>query len=349
LGVIDVLSQGFRHVHRHWWILLIPIVLDTFLWLGPQAAIDDLVGEALRVLEANAAEVDTGVQPDGDWLGDAEALAQEYTPHYNGLSALRVGAIGIPSLTTWGGARLGSPSSYEILWVAFLLITDMPDTLVPVSTATFYQPPVWQIPTGVAWLLLVLALTGIGILIGGAYFAAIASAIDGQRDLWTRLRHFVKRFALFWVLRLILVVGMGIPMLLLSTALYALSPGLASLFTTVLLGLVTWLSFYGIFFIASLALQDVSIWRALWNSFNVVLRNFWPTVALFVLINLIGGGLTILWQQLSSGSWLTLLGIVGNAYIGTSLITASLIYYRDRYTRWQELLAELLRRGRRLA
>ncbi len=57
---------------------------------------------------------------------------------------------------------------------------------------------------------------------------------------------------------------------------------------------------------------------------------------------LLGGGMTLLWQRLSQGTWWTWIAIVGNAYIGTSLVTASLLFYQDRYTRWQEALAELL-------
>jgi hypothetical protein len=125
---------------------------------------------------------------------------------------------------------------------------------------------------------------------------------------------------------------------------------LASLAGTVALGMVTWLSFYGIFFVAALVMNNTSIWQAIWNSFNVVLRNFGPTFMLYLLINLIGGGLTILWQRLSTGSWWTFVGIVGNAYVGTSLVAASLVFYHDRYTRWREAIAKLLSEsGRRSA
>jgi hypothetical protein len=118
------------------------------------------------------------------------------------------------------------------------------------------------------------------------------------------------------------------------------------LFGTIIVGLVTWLSFYLAFLAAALVTSDVSIWRAIWNSFNVVLRNFWSTLWLFVLINLIGGGLTILWQRFSTGSWMTWIAIAGNAFIGSSLIAASLVFYQDRYQRWQQAIVELLSKTR---
>jgi hypothetical protein len=142
---------------------------------------------------------------------------------------------------------------------------------------------------------------------------------------------------------------LGIPFFLFVGALSLLSVNLAFFLGIVGMGTLTWLSFYGIFFIASLVVNSASVWKAIWNSFNVVIRNFWPTLWLFILINLIGGGLTILWQQLSKGSWLTLIGIVGNAYIGTSLVTASLIFYQDRYEKWRAAIANLLADGGRRA
>jgi hypothetical protein len=354
LGIIDALGRGFQKVNRHWWLLLIPVLLDLFLWVGPQASVEQLVDRALHSLEVDVPEVQTveGVEAEG-WAS-VRALAEQVIPGYNGFSSLRVGSLGMPSLAAWGGARLGAPSSYEIMWVAFALMLDMPQLMVSLRNASFVTPLVWQVPNEMVWLLTSLGLTVVGILIGSFYIAALSRALDeGESEvsegLWSRALRLASRYGVFWLLRIGLLVAVGLPVLLLTMALAALSPGLASLFTTVALGLVTWVSFYGIFFVPALAVNEVSIWRAIWNSFNIVLRNFWPTLGLFLLINLIGGGLTILWQQLGHGSWLTLIGIIGNAYVGTGLIAASFLFYRDRYTRWQELVAELVRRSKRMA
>lgn len=354
MGIIDALGRGFQKVNRHWWLLLVPVLLDLFLWVGPHASIQQLVDRALHSLEVDLPEVQTVDGIEGQGWDSVRALAEQVVPGYNSFSSLRVGSLGVPSLAAWGGARLGAPSSYEIMWVAFALMVDMPQLMVSLRDASFVTPLVWQMPNEMVWLLTALGLTVVGIVIGSFYMAALSRALDVGEDeppegLWSRTLRFASRYGTFWLLRLGLLVAIGLPVLLLTMALAALSPGLASLFTTVVLGLVTWASFYGIFFVPALAVNEVSIWRAIWNSFNVVLRNFWPTLGLFLLINLIGGGLTILWQQFSHGSWLTVVGIVGNAYVGTGLIAASLLFYRDRYTRWQELVAELMRRSKRMA
>jgi hypothetical protein len=342
LGVIDSLSKGFNAISRHLWIILIPIFLDMFLWLGPQASVEELVTGAFQAVEQELTAVSA---QDTELLGAFRDTLQEVIPQYNSFSMLRVGMLGVPSLLIWGGARLGSPSTYETLWVAFLGITNMPDLLVTVSDADFLRFPVWQIKSEALWLLLSMGLTLIGIAVGCVFMTAISkSVIESQENFgfWQRTLKTASRFVLFWLVRLVVLIALGIPFMLVFSVLSIFSLGLAALFSTIVLGMLTWLSFYLIFFIASLVINDISIWQALWNSFNVVLRNFWSTLWLFVLINLIGGGMTILWQQLSTGSWWTLLAIVGNAYVGTSLVAASLIFYQDRYHRWRQALAQVL-------
>ena len=347
MSIIDSLTEGFKRVYRHWWVLLIPILLDAFLWIGPRASIEYLMEETVQTLKTDSGDFGASEEMVEVW-SVIDATLTEVIPHYNSFSTLRVSALGVPSLLVWGGARFGVPSRYEVLWVFFLLGIDMDEMLISVTEATFVDSSVWQLPNGVAWLLSALALTVVGILIGSVYMTSISYSLDQTGAFWPRLLRFGIRFALFGVLRIVMGIVMGIPVWIVTLALGALNPSLAYLFSTIVLGLLAWLSFYGIFFIAALAVNNASLWRAIWNSFNIVMRNFWPTLGLFLLINLIGGGLTILWQQLSTGSWLTLVGIVGNAYVGTSLVTASLVFYLDRYARWQELVAELLRQSKQL-
>ena len=38
-GIIDTLSAGFQTVNRHLYLLLVPILLDLFYWLGPRLTV----------------------------------------------------------------------------------------------------------------------------------------------------------------------------------------------------------------------------------------------------------------------------------------------------------------------
>ncbi len=344
LSIIDSLSKGFQTIGRHWWVILVPVVLDMFLWVGPQISIAPIIDRAAGILlETDLIAEAWAEVPD---LADTlRSLFDDIAEQYNLFSLARIKTVGMPSLLVWGGAGLNLPSAYEVIWVYFIQMIDLPDLLVSVSRATFLTAQIWYIQNEGLWLIAALAIVGIGLVISTIYITLISDSLAGPDTLgafWRRVTRLSGRILLFWLVKIIALIVLGLPFSLLISLVSLFSPNLAFLFSVSGMGALAWFSFYGVFFVASLVINNVSIWHALWNSLNVVLRNFWPTLWLFILINLIGGGLTILWQQLSRGSWLTVVGIVGNAYVGTSLLAGSLIFYQDRYTRWRESVAEIL-------
>jgi hypothetical protein len=345
LKVIDALGRGFHTVYRHWWLILIPVMLDTFLWVGPQSSIETLVQRTFQVWETELASAST--EDFSEELATVRETLDGALTGYNSFAPMRVTLLGVPSLLTWGGARLGSPSIYEVIWVMFLGAIGMPELLVSVSGADFLGVPVWQIEHEGSWLLVSLLSSTVGIAVGSIYLTTISRAVTDPESpwpFWPRALRLAVRIVLLWLLRGALLIVIGIPLALMLIGLSMLSPGLAMLVGTIVVGVAVWVSFYCVFIVASLAMTSTSLWRAVWNSFGVVLRNFWATLWLFLLINLIGGGLTILWQQLSTGSWWTWMAIIGHAYVGTSLVTASFLFYQDRYARWQRALAALISR-----
>jgi hypothetical protein len=65
-------------------------------------------------------------------------------------------------------------------------------------------------------------------------------------------------------------------------------------------------------------------------------RLSFPTTVLLVVLALAGSQLMdLLWRAPGEASWLTLLGIAGHAFVTTSLLAATFIYYRDA-DRWAE-------------
>jgi len=70
-----------------------------------------------------------------------------------------------------------------------------------------------------------------------------------------------------------------------------------------------------------------------------------PTSSMFVLsVFLLSRGLSYLWMVPASDSWLLLVGIFGHAFISTTLLAASFVYYRDMnnwlqnvYERFQQM------------
>ena len=53
------------------------------------------------------------------------------------------------------------------------------------------------------------------------------------------------------------------------------------------------------------------------------------------MINLIQRGLPMIWEMFATDAWALPVSIVGNAYIGTGLMAASMIFYGQRFALWQ--------------
>jgi hypothetical protein len=70
-----------------------------------------------------------------------------------------------------------------------------------------------------------------------------------------------------------------------------------------------------------------------------------PTSSMFVLsVFLLSRGLSYLWTIPASDSWVLVFGIFGHAFISTTLLAASFVYYRDMsnwlqnvYERFQQM------------
>jgi hypothetical protein len=64
---------------------------------------------------------------------------------------------------------------------------------------------------------------------------------------------------------------------------------------------------------------------------------------MFVLsVFLLSRGLSYLWLAPASDSWLMLVGIAGHAFISTTLLAASFVYYRDMNNWLQDVYERFL-------
>jgi hypothetical protein len=122
--------------------------------------------------------------------------------------------------------------------------------------------------------------------------------------------------------------------MMIGGVLASLSPAMAQFVLLGAGGLVLWMLFHLSFVPHAIVVSESGLLRAVWNSLIVVGRNFWSALALVVSMNLIKAGFTVVWNRVSVNALLTAASIAGNAFIGTGLVAASLIFYRDRMEQW---------------
>jgi hypothetical protein len=107
-------------------------------------------------------------------------------------------------------------------------------------------------------------------------------------------------------------------------------------------GLLIWLLIPLVFSPHGIIVNRYTIWVSMRESIRLT-RWTLPTTSLLLLcILLLSEGLNMVWSLPEETSWWTLVGIVGHAFVSTSLLAASFVYYRDA-DRWVQ---QVLQRAR---
>jgi len=307
LGIIDSISAGYAAVNRRFEILLIPVILDLYLWLGPRISIGGMVrGWVTQLAPPPGAggEYDAAIQ-------DAQALLIEGGNAFNVFSVATPGFLGVPGLIGGGEAGLAALGiSQRVIELRSLGLLAA----------------------------LVLGLLVLSALLGAAFLELLATEVrrEGRSapgvpgrilKLWLRL---LKLGAAILAVALVL----GIPGSFAIGVVMMISPAVASLLIGVAWVIVFWMAIYVIFLIQSLVINETGLRKAIYLSLNVLRRNIWPAIGLIVVVQLISMGMPIVWGFLTRHPVGTPVGIVANAYIGSGLTAALLVFYRDRFNKW---------------
>lgn len=295
-GVIDTLSAGYDLVNRRPWVLLLPVLLDLFLWLGPQVSYTSLVGRLLTVGERLP-----GASSESAELFDSlRRQTLDAADSFNALDLLALPPVAVPS-------------------VGHLLLSRGGVVLVE------------------SWAVGLVALLGIaaaGLLIGSCYYGLLAWQVRQEDERAGPLAGLVTR-AFVRVVGLLLVLAgvglaLGLPLAFLVAAFGSIQPELGVFaFALGLMGLV-WLQVYLFFAPDAIFISDVGPLRAVQASVAVVRKDLWAVIRLLALTWLILLGMGQVWAGLSGSDWGALLSILGNAYITSGLVAASMVFYRER-------------------
>jgi hypothetical protein len=306
-GLVASLAGGFDSVASHVLIILPPVLLDLFLWLGPHLRLKDFLQPFIDRLPSLA-----GAFPSS--FTDVAAVQQAwlgFANQFNLFIILRTFPVGATSLLSFqvpGQTPIGAPVSFDagsflgiLGWVSVLIFT--------------------------------------GWLIGALYYYWISNVAlkPEAHSFWKS----VKQTILLSSIWLGLLFLLGGPVFLLISLVTFLSPFLGQIMLFAGSLLLIWLlmpvffSAHGIF-----ALQ-LDAFRAILNSLRMV-RFTLPNTGLFLMaFVLINQGLNFLWNTPRQDSWWMLVGIAGHAFVSTALLAASFIYYRD-INAWLKVVFEQL-------
>jgi len=312
-GVIGSLRAGFDAVSSHVALILLPLALDVFLWLGPRLTVGNLYTSLLSEYKKAGFPVQNV---------DVITERVEMLGRINVLSWLRTLPIGIPSL----------------------LSGLLPDSL-PLQTPLGIQEVI-QVPSMLGMLGWIFVLTLVGWIGGGLYFRWVSGTTLGGGEVGVSpMRAVMQTFILsvIWVVSLLIIM---IPVLLIVTVLAMFSPVLANAAVLILLIVSFWFIVPLFFTPHGIFVQKQNALLSILSSLKMA-RFTLPTSSMFVFaVFVLSTGLNYLWSVPSSDSWMLIVGIAGHAFITTALLSASFVYYHDMNA-WLRIVFEQIQQQKK--
>lgn len=299
--LFPTLLRGFNTVAGKVHLILIPLLVDLFLWLGPKLRIyelftpffNDLTNSMARIAPKEMLEV----------VNATATLYAEFLTNFNLFTVVRTVPVGVPSL-----------------------LARMNEIAAPLNLAGVVEAPSIQAVIGIFGALLLL-----GFFLGTLYFDAVARQSQPESVSFSIKRVFSEytQTLVFFLILIALLLMAAAPVFILISVFSLINAALAQFVLFMMLFLVMWLALplifspHGIFALEQKAVPSMLL------SMRMV-RFFIPGTSLFIIFCiLISEGMNMLWVMPGSESWLLALGIGGHAFIVTALLCASFFYYRD--------------------
>lgn len=312
-GLFSSLSNGFEAVASHITVILLPVILDLLLWLGPRLRIRDYMQPVISSWTALAQE---GLFTP-DQVKQAQELWEIVLARFNLFTLVRTFPVGMPSLIT-GISPIDTPLGSGLDWQI-------------ASTGE---------------LLLAYALVSLtGCILGAIYLHWLANITLRSDQNNTPPKNILRSIAqaclvmLFWALVALMLL---LPGMLILSLLALISPLLAQFVVMLVLILSMWFLIPVYFSAHGVFVYGQSAFASIKQSFKLARFTLPATSLLLIIMFVISQGLAYLWRTPEETSWFLLVGIAGHAFISTALIAGSFIYYRDTNA-WLQVMLERLK------
>jgi hypothetical protein len=300
-GVIDSIADGLSLALARPLLLLVPMLLDLYYWLGWRFSIEALTSPmrtwVLEQDQSNNAEIASRLESAG---------RSDIT---------RILSFLVPSLL----GRAGREGVY--------FMRERPSVV----------PQQWWIDT----LLLVAFVLGATLLLIIYSVPLADAAVDRSRSISAVVRAMGRAWlrslglhalALGIALLLLGPITIGWAALLLVGVDASPLIGLASL-AIGLFGFLVWS-----FAVNAIVVSDVGPLKAIYYGFAVVRTYFWPTVGLVSASMLITVGLGEVWREIAGTPPALLIGVIANAFFASGIAMAGMVFYESRITSLKPVL-----------
>jgi hypothetical protein len=293
--LIPILANGFNVVANHITLVLLPVLLDMYLWLGPRLGLKELYLDFMSHFPLVA-------QAGGPSLSDIQAIREQLATlfeRFNLLTLLRTFPVGVTSLML-GWQPIGSPVGDPMIIETSSILSIM------------------------GWLVFIILL---GWILGSLYFHWI-SKVTLQLEPRPTL-HTTFQTILLSLLLVVAVIAIGFPAIWLYMLVALISPMLGQALFFLIGMLSLWMALPIFFAPHGIYINRQNALASVLSSLRMM-RYTLPSSGLFMAgLFIISQGLGYLWRVPQQNSWWVLVSIVGHAFVSTGLMAASFIYYRE--------------------
>ena len=301
------MSAGYRFLGRRVELLLIPVLLDMVLWFAPRLTLSPIFEQIANFYLSTpetTAMVSEAAQLTPAQLQETFRLAGAESNLWSGLVSANL--MHVPSLLAGANPTTGMG-------------------VIPIDNSL--------LALGI-YLLLAVA----GIFIGVVYLMLLARNLPlgkaGQAVRQLKPATVLRNFGRVLGFALIVIMLLGailLPLTLMAGLLTLVAPAAGNV-AAIFIGAIPILVFLYLAFVTiAMVVDDMGIWAAVKHSAGMIRFHLFSTLGILVLTGFIGLGLSLLLFQLAAtGPAGAAVAILAQAYVGTGLTMALMVFYRTR-------------------
>lgn len=307
LGIVDILSDAYAKLNRAPWVVLVPLLLNAYLWFGSGVSLAPLVAQTQALVRE--------LQPDStqqmDEMRDQSLglLAQLAREDMRG----QVAWLNVVPYTIYAFRAAGA--SADALGLPYIVAVPAP----------LVDPSAGAIADGAGLLGWIVVINVVSLLASALFLEGVRDVVLTQGDYATIVSRVVRTMAVL-LLYVLLIVGVVvivlIPLSIFTVLLFGASPELGAFLVFIGAGAWLWISIYIGFTREIMVLTQVGPIRAIQASVRVVRTAFWPTLRLLLMLLLIAAGTGIIFQGLMESVAGRVAAIIVSAYLLTGLVVA---------------------------
>jgi hypothetical protein len=297
-SVMKALTNGFKDMAMHAYLIAIPILLDLGLLLGPRLTVEKFMSPLIKMIQLPP-NVPTDL---AESVQTSVKALLEVAKAYSLTAWLRTLPFGTPSLMA------GRISTENPLGAA---------QIIPVTNL------------GLLFLFAVI-FTAAGLFITSLYYTWNAFIVyPKDSDVRTGFLRKTSNLLLIPIIALLAILVLMLPIALILGISTAINPVLGTIiYFSALLVLIN-LLFPLLFTPHAIILENKNLWDAAKESIFVYKKSGIFT-SFFVVVMIFATYLSDrLWQNAPDGSWMILVGIFGHAVVSTALVLASFYFFKD--------------------